>query len=110
MEKGLPREELPSLEGIVKILAVALQIVGNELISEAEKATLASAIASQLGHPATNEFVELIRSIWDRLEAATPARRPGSLSDYASLFNTIPLPPSANVLFEDDAFAWWRVA
>jgi arachidonate 15-lipoxygenase len=110
MQKGLPVEELPSLDWIVRVLAVALKIVGNELVSAEEKAALASAIAAHLGQPATNEFVDLIRTIWDRLNAAKAPVRPQTLNDYAALFQTIPLPPSANVLFEDDAFAWWRVA
>jgi arachidonate 15-lipoxygenase len=109
LQKGLPLEELPSLEWMLKALGVAAAIVGNEL-SDAAKDQLASAIAAQLGDPDTNELVDLIRTIWDQLNAATPSTRPTTLGDYAALFSKIPLPPSANVLFEDDAFAWWRVA
>jgi arachidonate 15-lipoxygenase len=122
MQKGVPLGEIPSLEWFRKVLGVAFTLVGNELFSAADSATLMNTsaevdkkemlaeIAAEHASPSTDEFVDLIRSIWDRLNAATPSQRPQSLHDYAALFRTIPLPSSANVLFEDDAFAWWRVA
>lgn len=122
MQKGVPLEEFPRLDWIAKVLGVALTLVGNELFAAAENTALTSPaaepdkkemlaeIAMELASPTADEFVDLIRSIWDRLNAATPSQRPQSLADYAALFRTIPLPQSANVLFEDDAFAWWRVA
>jgi arachidonate 15-lipoxygenase len=121
MQKGVPLGELPSLEWIAKALSVAFTVVGNELSSAAEnvaqtntsaevdKKEMLAEIAVELADPNADELVDLIRSIWDRLNAAT-SQRPQSLADYAAQFRSIPLPPSADVLFEDDAFAWWRVA
>lgn len=122
MQKGVPLSEIPSLEWFRKVLGVAITLVGNELLSAADSATamntsaeldkkeMLAEIALELASPNADEFVDLIRSIWDRLNAATASERPQSLNDYNALFRSIPLPPSAQVLFEDDAFAWWRVA
>ena len=124
MQKGVPLGELPSLDWIGKVLGVVFTLVGNELFSAAEleaqpnasalaesdKKQMLAEIAMHLASPKADEFVDLIRSIWDQLNAMTASERPQSLADYAALFRTIPLPRSADVLFEDDAFAWWRVA
>src|SRR5262245_7233290 len=109
MQQGLPLEELPALDWIWKTTLVALRILSNELLGDHEATRLLGGRA-HLGAPSANEFVELIRGIWGRLLAATPSERPKVLADYAGQFRTIALPPSANLLFEDDAFAWWRVA
>lgn len=121
MQKGVPLREIPTFKWFEKVLGVAFTLVGNELFSaagnavtntaaEADKKEMLAEIALELAKPNADEFVDLIRSIWDRLNAATASERPQSLEDYAALFRSIPPPPSAEVLFEDDAFAWWRVA
>jgi arachidonate 15-lipoxygenase len=109
MQKGLPHAELPSGAWIREVLHVVMEVSHNEHDANIERADL-MAVAAQLAQPATNEFMELIRSYWNRLHAAAPTGRPGSLEDYRQQFQTIPLPAPANVLHDDDAFAWWRVA
>ncbi len=109
MQKGLPVEELPSAAWIREVLHVVMGVARNQHEAEIERADIA-ALAAQLVHPTTNEFIELIRTLWHRLNAASPTGRPQSLDDYQNQFRSIPLPPAANVLHDDDAFAWWRVA
>ncbi len=109
MQKGLPLQELPSGAWLREVLHVVMGVARNQHEAEIEQADIA-ALAAQLAHPTTNEFIELIRTLWHRLNAASSTGRPRSLDDYRDQFRTIPLPPTANLLHDDDAFAWWRVA
>ncbi len=109
MQQGLPLEELPSVAWIRKSLSVALAVAHNQRRAKFDDADL-SALAAQLAHPTPKGFIELITSLWHRLNESAPSGRPRSLADYDNQFRTIPLPPAANVLHDDDAFAWLRVA
>jgi arachidonate 15-lipoxygenase len=109
MQKGLPLEELPSGAWIREVLHVVLAVARNQHEADIDRADMA-ALGAQLAHPTPNDFIELIRTLWRRLDAASPTGRPRSLDDYRDQFRTIPLPPAANVLYDDDAFAWLRVA
>ena len=109
MQNGLPPEELPSGAWIREVLDVVRAVARNQHEADIERSHMAVP-GAQLAHPTTNEFIELIRTFWHRLNAASPTGRPQSLDDYRDLFRTIPLPSLANVLHDDDAFAWLRVA
>ncbi len=109
MQKGLPQAELPSGAWIREVLHVVMEVSRNEHDANIERADLA-AVAAQLAHPSADEFMELIRTFWNRLHAAAPKGRPSSLDDYSQQFQTIPLPPPASLLHDDEAFGWWRVA
>jgi arachidonate 15-lipoxygenase len=109
MQKGLPHQELPSGAWLREVLHVAMAVAHNQHEANIERADLAVLVA-QLAHPSPNEFIDLIRTLWRRLNAASPTGRPQTLGDYREQFRTIPLPAAANVLHDDDAFAWWRVA
>ena len=109
MQKGLPREELPSGAWIRDVLHVVMAVASDQHEANIEPADIA-ALGAQLAHPSTNDFIDLIRTFWRRLNGASPTSRPQTLDDYRDQFRTIPLPPPTNVLHDDDAFAWWRVA
>jgi arachidonate 15-lipoxygenase len=109
MQKGLPREELPSHAWFKTVLRVAMEVSHNQREANIEREHIAD-LAAQLAHPNTNEVVELIRSVWHRVDAASPTGRPTSLADYEDQFRTISLPPMSSLLHDDDAFAWLRVA
>jgi arachidonate 15-lipoxygenase len=109
MQRGLPLGELPSVAWIRKSLSVALTVVHNQRRAKLDDAEL-SALAAQLAHPTPKGFIDLVTSLWHHLGEAAPSGRPRSLADYNDQFRTIPLPPLANVLHDDDAFAWMRVA
>jgi arachidonate 15-lipoxygenase len=109
MQKGLPLEELPSSTWIREVLHVVLAVARNQHEGEAEHVDMA-ALGAQLADPSTTDFIELIRSLYRQFNAASPAGRPTSLGDYRDQFRTIPLPATADVLHDDDAFAWYRVA
>ena len=109
MQKGLPLEELPSVDWIRKVLDVALTVANNQRQAKVDDPEI-SALVAQLTHPTPGKFIDLISSLWHRLSAAQPSGRPRARGDYESLFHAIPLPPLANLLHDDDAFAWLRVA
>jgi arachidonate 15-lipoxygenase len=108
MQKGLPLEELPSGAWIRDVLHVVLAVARNQREANLDRAGM-EALGAQLAHPTANEFIDLIRSLWHRLNVEAPTGRPRSLDDYRDQFRTIPLPAPANLLDDDDAFAWWRV-
>ena len=93
MQKGLPRQELPSGAWIREVLAVVMAVAQNQREANIERADIA-ALGAQLARPSTDEFMEFIRSLWRRLNAASPTGRPQSLDDYRDQFRTIPLPPA----------------
>ena len=90
MQKGLPREELPSGVWIKQVLSVVMAAAQNQREANIERADLA-ALGAQLAHPSTDEFMQLIRTLWCRLTTASPTGRPQSLDDYRDQFCTIPL-------------------
>jgi hypothetical protein len=89
MQRGLPREELPSGAWIRDVLHVVMAIASNQHEANIERADIA-ALGAQLAHPSTNDFIDLIRTLWRRLNAASPTGRPQSLDDYREQFRTIP--------------------
>jgi arachidonate 15-lipoxygenase len=109
MQKGLPLEELPADGWIRSVLQVVSAVAHNQHEVEVEHVDLA-AIGSQLANPATTDFIALIQSLYQRFNEASPTGRPHSLDDYRNQFRSISLPAQADVLHEDDAFAWFRVA
>jgi arachidonate 15-lipoxygenase len=109
MQKGLPHQEHPSRAWFRDVLHVVMEVARNEREANIERAELA-ALTAQLARPNTNDFIDVIRAVWRRLSANAPTGRPTSLDDYRNQFRTIPLPPAADVLHDDDAFGWWRVA
>ena len=108
MQKGLPREELPSHAWMREVLTVVMAVAHNQHEANIERADIA-ALNAQRANPSADEFMTLIRSLWRRLTTTSPTGRPQSVDDYRAQFRTIPLPPPANLLHDDDAFAWWRV-
>ena len=107
MQKGLPLSELPSVAWLRAAVDAVRTGVRNQHEATVERAKRAT-VATKPARPTIDKLTKLARLPWQGLNE-TPIGRPQSLEDYRDQFNRIGLPPSAHVLFDDDAFAWWRV-
>ena len=66
-------------------------------------------VPNSRGRPRTSSSSSSVLSGIDSSRSHPPAAR-SRWTTTESMFRTIPLPAPANVLHDDDAFAWWRVA
>jgi hypothetical protein len=93
MQKGLPRQKLSSGAWLREVLHVAMAVAHNQHEASLERADIA-VLSAQLAHPSPSEFIDLIRTLWRRLNSASPTGRPRTLDDYRDQLRTIPLPPA----------------